>query len=489
MSFSFRSIFSKRVDIKSDTDPTVQSSTLTITNYSTLVRMYGLKTYLNRIREIVGLPEQHFDLLYLTPIKHLVSRLQHSPASDPNYPALVVQKLHCVLKGMSHRETFIMPAGVEPEDINHKRDVWRYATFFTLMVYDIGPSITGTCIRVKDKDHNHAVWNFFGKIPALGSAIHYENAQAMSHNSSLLFAPLLFPPSSLHWIQQEHEAFNESLSVIQNPTKNTLIGKVVCYAYDLVEHTNSECDVVDRNQKLPTPLINPKDRTITPIPAKEHGKNFLSWLKKNAQSSTSPIEYLTMTHAGDIAFRAPQIFQEFAVSNAIDWKVVKNGFNKLRIHRTCKIGSVTNDLHELEGPDRKKYLWLVIPSDVFELTNTNEDLTPNKIPFIDWLIKSINSNNLPNTKTEPLYIPLGEALYLVDPSIFEHYSMLYSEKLDDVRGKFLRLGIHEKSGSSDVIELPYGDSIIQVIKTSTDKLLKNLSSSDDVLERRLAGCE
>ncbi len=425
----------------------------TVCDYDSLRSMYPIDDFLSRLEDIVGLPQRHFEVLYQTPIRLLACRLQHTPSTKRIGESLLVERLDQILLGMKYRESFIMPSGVAPEDIGLKRDLWRYATFFSLALCGLGPAVTSFDVRMGANGKNPETWNPFGKIPDIGTNIEYHHSKADDDLSSLLLAQLIFSPSSLGWLRQGDGAFSLSLATICSPSTDTLLGKVVCYALGVKDP--------------PKQVVEPE---ATAFSARNHGQEFFKWLKSGCASHAEEIETLSMEIEGALAFKSPDIFYAYANLVGVGWRTVKNGFNKLEVHRINRNKPASSDFFIMPGPDKEKTKWLVIELHHFGLAQQSSLPSKERPDFLSWLKSSISDGALPNSSSNPLFVENNGYFHLVVPGIFKEFCRSFSLDEKTVEKEFLGLGVHLKNGHSDYFEFPCGNKTLIIIKLPVSAL-------------------
>lgn len=443
------SFFNKR---KSDPSKNnVKPSFNVICNYGGLCSLYEIERFLQRIEDIVGLPDEHFNRLYKTPIRLLSCRIQHIPTIEAPSARLLDTKLLQILTGMKYRETLIMPLGAAPEDINLKKDIWRYATFFSLLMAQLGPALTAFKTNITATNQS---WNVFGNIPEPGTPISYQTDKPDDPVSSLLLAPLLFPPASIQWLRQDPDAFSDALAVIQSPAHNSLIGKVLRKSLNIEDGS-----VISKNIKAEGKDSPVKTTSTT------HGQRFFDWLKEQHANGfiNSPIVHDVFDNA--IAFLAPEIFEAYAKPLNLNWRTVKNSFNKLKYHRVSL--SNQDEKQDLFKRPDKKGGWLLIDPFRFEIDTPNELETPD---FRNWLIQCIHENDIENTQKDPKYFNNNDQIYLVIPGLFKHFSDTFFLDVEHTLAQFLTLNIHLQNGDSPFFNIPIGNKTLKTLKIPESKL-------------------
>jgi len=415
-----------------------------ICSYEGLNLLYQVDEFLAQLSNVVGLPSKHFEVLYEIPIRLMCCRLQHIPSRHSGSSNIfLTQKLGHILKGMKYRENYIMPTGVAPEDINQKRDLWRYATFFALVLVEIGPTLTSHMINIKNHSSNFSTrWNPFGNTAPIGSTVEYKLIDAVDDLSSLVLAPLLFSPSSIEWLRQDKDAFNLSLSAIFTQTGDQIIAKIVNYALSENNQIHDIC--THKPVKNPATKKTKNAPSKNPISAREQGNQFLKWLTTGYQEGADYIQVLTIKTVDGLAFKTPETFKVFVDKSDVDWKTVSNGFKKLNVHKM----SERSDIFNIPDPSGKIYRCHVINANTLDL--------PEPPSFLEWLRNSIKNNTIAGTKSRPLSFSANGYLYLVHPDIFIEYARQLNFNIDlaAIEHEFLSLNIHTKGVDSHSHEFP-----------------------------------
>lgn len=311
--------------INKENPPVVSTSNELIAgNYQDLKTRYCIDAYLSQLATIVGLPEKHFTLLYETPIRLLCCRLQHIPDATCETNLAITVKLEQIIAGMKYRESYIMPEGVSPEEINLKKDVWRYAAFYASLLVNIGPILTSRSITFKSPlTKAESTWNPFGNLIPEKSMIRYKPTTPLDHTSSLIFSPLLFSPASIEWLYKEKNALQQAIEAIT--------GKPSTHALStIIRATIKNKQPVENQQKPHNDIASDPDIITT-----KDGALFFDWLKgeikhKGVENTQQKAFYFIVR---DLLYLVvPRIFEQYSDLYQKDAKTVESHFIALDYH-------------------------------------------------------------------------------------------------------------------------------------------------------------
>ena len=415
-----------------------QSEHLVANSYEDLKTLYNIEPFLTRLSNIVGLPDKHFEMLYETPIRLLVCRLQHLPTSTTNKCPAIIVKLEQIIEGMKFRESFIMPSGVSPEEINLKKDVWRYTTFYSLLLVDLGPTLTAHTIKYHTGPSGQdCVWNPFGNLIPINATINYIPHVPLDSASSLIFSPLIFSSASIDWLNHENSALSHAIAAILGKHSNQTLTRIVD---STLSTTNQKQHETSQDVNVPENNMYPKISVSEP----DCGIQFFDWLKDEVNKENQSILTLAMQVDKGIAFKTPAIFKLFAKQKDYQWKSVKQEFNKLALNQTyTDIDGKPFDTFELSKSNNNQ--WIIIESTQFRFTVN----IPKKIAFTDWLIFILKFQINHYIEDKPSYIITNQYIYLVVPNIFNIYASMHNFNEQEIENDFLSLSVHIKNNDSD----------------------------------------
>lgn len=165
---------------------------------------------LNEIYELTGLSREYFDQLYLVPIQQYAETIQLLPASEAHHHSqpggMLQHTVEILLNALKLRRGQILPPGIDPEDIEQRKDLWTYIVFLCALLHDIGKVITD--VNQVNKDGRH--WNILSSAsaPEMYEIRFNPKRKHKFHEKLPAFVLLKFiTPKSLEWIMKDSEAF------------------------------------------------------------------------------------------------------------------------------------------------------------------------------------------------------------------------------------------------------------------------------------------
>lgn len=100
------------------------------------------------LKELSQVPDKHFELMFLTPLKKVVQYVQMIPASENHHHArpggMLEHLFEIIVYALKLRRGKILPTGVAPEEIDLRKDAWTFAVFVAALLHDIGKVIVDT---------------------------------------------------------------------------------------------------------------------------------------------------------------------------------------------------------------------------------------------------------------------------------------------------------------------------------------------------------
>jgi len=118
------------------------------------------------IKELTGLPEEHFRHFYMRPLERYVESIQLLPASESHHHSqvggMLQHSLEVLINALRLRRGQILPPGIIPEEIEQRKDVWTYAVFLCALLHDIGKIITDQKMVAPGKKQS---WNLLSSKP------------------------------------------------------------------------------------------------------------------------------------------------------------------------------------------------------------------------------------------------------------------------------------------------------------------------------------
>ncbi|MGB5254959.1 MAG: MobH family relaxase [Sedimenticolaceae bacterium] len=175
------------------------------------------------IRAVVGLPENHWQGIYLPVLRNYAELSQQLPASEAHHHAetggLLRHGLETMLEALILRRSQLLPPGAPAEEIAKQQDLWTYAIATSALLHDVGKPITDIVVTyVLPTNGKPQRWQpLTSSLPA---GAHYRfrfNAQRRYHRHALippLMAHRILPQAGLDWLASEPALFDAWLATI-----------------------------------------------------------------------------------------------------------------------------------------------------------------------------------------------------------------------------------------------------------------------------------
>lgn len=115
------------------------------------------------LRSIIGLPEGHWQEVYLPVLENYSTLCQRLPASEAHHHAelggLLRHGLETILEALTLRRNQLLPAGAPAEEIASQQDLWTYAAVTAALLHDVGKPITDLVVTyISPPDTQPKVW-------------------------------------------------------------------------------------------------------------------------------------------------------------------------------------------------------------------------------------------------------------------------------------------------------------------------------------------
>lgn len=170
------------------------------------------ETLIWQIAALAGVPDGHFEHLYLAALKAYAGFVQRLPVSQAHPTTICLgQTLTRLVRTLGNRQGYLLPAEAEAEVIAAKADLWTYAVFTACLLQDIDQTVIGRNISLFDQDrHPLGRWNpFSGMMTAPAVWYRVDSVSSPSDNRrrvAPLLARFILPPIGLHWLWGDDEA-------------------------------------------------------------------------------------------------------------------------------------------------------------------------------------------------------------------------------------------------------------------------------------------
>lgn len=165
---------------------------------------------LNEIKELTGLADEYFDFLYVKPMHRYIEAIQLVPASESYHHAVVGGMLQHIIEVLVNalriRRGHILPPGVTPEEIEHRKDLWTYVVFISALLHDVGKIITDVHLE----DEQGRAWNLLSAHEQpLAYRVRFNRARKHKYHEKLASLALykIFTPKQIDWVMGDEEAW------------------------------------------------------------------------------------------------------------------------------------------------------------------------------------------------------------------------------------------------------------------------------------------
>jgi len=178
---------------------------------------------LTSIRGAVGIPERHWQDLYVPVFHNYAALCQRLPASEAHHHAelggLLRHGLETILEALTLRRNQLLPAGAPAEEIASQQDLWTYATVTAALLHDVGKPITDLLVTyISPADTQPQVWQPLTDVLPLGAHYRFRFNPVREYHRHALMPPLLvhriLPQVGLNWLASEPAVFDAWLATI-----------------------------------------------------------------------------------------------------------------------------------------------------------------------------------------------------------------------------------------------------------------------------------
>ncbi len=175
------------------------------------------------LRSIIGLPEGHWQEVYLPVLENYSTLCQRLPASEAHHHAelggLLRHGLETILEALTLRRNQLLPAGAPAEEIASQQDLWTYAAVTAALLHDVGKPITDLVVTyISPPDTQPKVWQPLTAMLPAGAHYRFRfNPQREYHRHELmppLLVHRLLPQVGLNWLASEPAVLDAWLATI-----------------------------------------------------------------------------------------------------------------------------------------------------------------------------------------------------------------------------------------------------------------------------------
>jgi integrating conjugative element relaxase (TIGR03760 family) len=190
------------------------------------------------MRQIVGIPEKHWDTLYIPAIEVFTHFVQQCPASEahhhPGPGGLLLHTIEVMTEALKLRRRYLLPQGADAEHLGKSQDVWTYAVTMGALLHDIGKPLVDQQIQVYDQNGvSLGKWSpISGPLPedVAWYTIRFIRGRHYPLHERLtpLIASYIIPPAGLQWICSDLELLPVWLAVLSGDYENAgVLGEII----------------------------------------------------------------------------------------------------------------------------------------------------------------------------------------------------------------------------------------------------------------------
>lgn len=209
----------------------------------------GYQEELAEIKQLSGIPNIHFESLYLAPLQSVASYVQLLPASEAHhhaYPGGMMDHLiEIVVIALKLRRTQILPPGIDPEEIELRKDVWTYVIFIAALTHDIGKAVVDTTFYTDKKQWSPLTES--GPVKSYSYDYNPDRKHKFHEKIPLLVLHKFVPMSHLQWVQdKDPEAFESLICFLSGDYENAgALGDIVQKAdqHSVIENIGGKVEV------------------------------------------------------------------------------------------------------------------------------------------------------------------------------------------------------------------------------------------------------
>ena len=215
------------------------------------------KDLLSIIHQQVGIPDSHWQKLYLQFIHNFAKQVQLLPASESHHHCgaggLLTHSLEVGLNALKLRKGKMLPVGASSEVIEKEKELWSYAVFTAAMLHDIGKPLTDQIINIVS-DGNRLLMPLTEVIPIKSQyKISFRRGRRYrSHeNVALLLASRIIPDPGLNWITSNSAVLDDwTFCLTGRKSEAGSLGELITHADQLSTAKNLTGGV--NNTQLPS---------------------------------------------------------------------------------------------------------------------------------------------------------------------------------------------------------------------------------------------
>lgn len=210
--------------------------TLPVLDADTLLKPH--RSSLNTIRQLVGVPQAHWDELYAAAFEAYALFVQQLPASEAHHHAgpggMLTHGLEVVREALKLRRGRLLPSGAAAEEMVTLQDLWTYATATASLLHDLGKPVTDLRVQLYNENEQAlGPWVPWGG-PMYGDATWYrvefvrDRRYRFHERVPPLLVHFILPRQGLSWLASDPEVLQAWLATISGDGEQSgIIGELV----------------------------------------------------------------------------------------------------------------------------------------------------------------------------------------------------------------------------------------------------------------------
>ena len=171
---------------------------------------------LTLIHQQVGVPDSHWNAIYLKFINNFAELVQLLPASESHHHSgtggLLTHSLEVGLNALKLRKGKMLPLGASAEVIEEQKELWTYAIFTAAMLHDIGKPLTDQIITIVS-EKPEKTWTPLTETMPEGTIYRVSFRRGRKYRShenvALLLASKILPGSGMNWIASNNDVLDD----------------------------------------------------------------------------------------------------------------------------------------------------------------------------------------------------------------------------------------------------------------------------------------
>ena len=355
--------------------------------HSALELLEPHRELVDKIRQYFGVPESVWVSTHEQLLHNFACRVQLLPASEAlghTEPGGVLRhRLETVNHAMKIRRGYMLPNGASTECISEQQEIWNFTVFCSVLLHDIGNSITDVVISLQDEKGSESQWLLAcGDIPAgaLYRSVFCREQQDKYHQSvQLLVTGQIIPKTAIQWLSRYPDVFNLWLLTLSGRyTEAGILGEIITKADQYA--AGKPLSQNDENQRLQSQAESEPQPSGQPVAtsrrakAKQTGQEFLQWLRQQIVDDTIGINILNAPlHTVDegLLLVSPAIFRRYLRNiDNLELNEIQRGFQSLGIH---KVTAAKKNIwtYRLQGEKREHKLNGMLIADPLSVLELN----------------------------------------------------------------------------------------------------------------------